>query len=308
MVAVPETPSPRLYNGDRAPVRNRNWGVDSIFAMWMQDIHSITVCTFAASLFLLGINGIQALIALSASVMIMWGLMNLGDIAGQRTGLPFPVLTRSSFGVWGARRHIRATIRVGTAVIYSGILTYLGSTGLQIAALRVAPSVAEPLTEHSFLGLHALGWLSFAVMWVIQLLDLLRPEPRSSPRVGPHLRDDRAERVLAAVLSVLPRHLYNDLFANYYAPLQQPPEPGQLRIGQHTDYGSLTLLYQRDAVGGLEGPQSRRLSLPFFCQPNYDAVIAPIPTCVTPHAPPKYPGITAGDNVTGKTHPSFAVG
>lgn len=42
----PESPhSPRLYNEDLAPVRNRNWGVYNIFAMWMQDIHSITVYT-----------------------------------------------------------------------------------------------------------------------------------------------------------------------------------------------------------------------------------------------------------------------
>jgi isopenicillin N synthase-like dioxygenase len=31
-----------------------------------------------------------------------------------------------------------------------------------------------------------------------------------------------------------------------------PPEPGQLRAGAHTDYGTLTLLRQDDAPGGLE--------------------------------------------------------
>lgn len=41
----------------------------------------------------------------------------------------------------------------------------------------------------------------------------------------------------------------SNLFANHYPPLDRRPEPGQLRIGEHTDYGSLTLLYQRDAVG-----------------------------------------------------------
>src|SRR5690606_35214903 len=32
----------------------------------------------------------------------------------------------------------------------------------------------------------------------------------------------------------------------------EPPEPGQLRAGAHTDYGTLTLLRQDDAPGGLE--------------------------------------------------------
>ena len=143
----------------------------------------------------------------------------------------------------------------------------------------------------------------------------------------------------------------SNLFANHYPPLQRPPEPDQLRIGEHTDYGSLTLLHQRDAVGGLEvcldgcwtpiapladsfvvnigdlmarwtndrwistlhrvqnpttgGPASRRLSLPFFCQPNYDAVIETVPTCLTADRPPRYAGITSGDNVTDKTDASF---
>ena len=37
----------------------------------------------------------------------------------------------------------------------------------------------------------------------------------------------------------------------HYPPICQTPEPGQLRAGEHTDYGSVTLLLQ-DEVGGLE--------------------------------------------------------
>jgi isopenicillin N synthase-like dioxygenase len=37
----------------------------------------------------------------------------------------------------------------------------------------------------------------------------------------------------------------------HYPPVHQMPEPGQLRAGEHTDYGSITLLLQDD-VGGLE--------------------------------------------------------
>ncbi len=37
----------------------------------------------------------------------------------------------------------------------------------------------------------------------------------------------------------------------HYPPLHMPPKPGQVRAGEHSDYGSLTLLFQ-DGVEGLE--------------------------------------------------------
>jgi isopenicillin N synthase-like dioxygenase len=37
----------------------------------------------------------------------------------------------------------------------------------------------------------------------------------------------------------------------HYPPLQRPPKPGQVRAGEHSDYGSITLLFQ-DEIGGLE--------------------------------------------------------
>lgn len=163
--------SPRLYNADLAPVEKRTWGAYNLFALWMQDIHSITVYTFAAALFFMGLNGWQVFAALTISVLIIWALMTLVGIAGQRTGVPFPVLARSAFGINGA--NVAALIRAGVAVIYYGVLTYLGSVSLQLAALRLVPGL-QAWTRPSFLGLHALGWACFAVMWLIQLVVVRR--------------------------------------------------------------------------------------------------------------------------------------
>ncbi|WP_131741450.1 isopenicillin N synthase family dioxygenase [Actinomadura roseirufa] len=41
------------------------------------------------------------------------------------------------------------------------------------------------------------------------------------------------------------------IVANFYYPQARPPEPGQMRKGPHTDWGTLTILYQ-DEVGGLQ--------------------------------------------------------
>lgn len=43
-------------------------------------------------------------------------------------------------------------------------------------------------------------------------------------------------------------------------------------------------------------PGSRRQSIAFFHQPNYDAVIECLPTCRGPHRAPKYPPITSGEH------------
>jgi isopenicillin N synthase-like dioxygenase len=42
------------------------------------------------------------------------------------------------------------------------------------------------------------------------------------------------------------------LFANSYPPITSEPAPGQLRLGPHTAYGSLTILFRNETPGGLE--------------------------------------------------------
>ncbi len=131
------------------------------------------------------------------------------------------------------------------------------------------------------------------------------------------------------------------LGAMYYPPVERAPQAGQLRSGEHTDYGSLTMVYTDTDVGGIEvltperrwlrvpyvpdafivnlgdlmaewtndrwvstlhrvglpGPQEvhkDRLSVIFFHQPNYDAVIECLPTCTGPGNPPRYSRTTSG--------------
>ena len=50
---------------------------------------------------------------------------------------------------------------------------------------------------------------------------------------------------------VLARH-FSILSCHHYPVLAQPPLPGQLRTGAHTDYGAMTILAATDARGGLE--------------------------------------------------------
>ncbi|HBX80693.1 MAG TPA: nitrate reductase [Propionibacteriaceae bacterium] len=162
--------SPRLFNEDLAPARTRKWGFYSLFAMWMSDIHSIGGYTFAAGLFALGLGGVQVFASLTVGILIVFALMNLSGYAGQKYGIPYPVLARISFGTWGA--NIPALIRALVAIAWYGIQTWLASRAVIILGLGIFPGL-KSLTTNNFLGESTLGWIAFIIMWALQLL-LLR--------------------------------------------------------------------------------------------------------------------------------------
>ena len=162
-------------------------------------------------------------------------------------------------------------------------------------------------------------------------------------------------RIFAAALA-LPEDFFRDKLDRHisgirvinYPDQPEPPQPGQLRAGAHSDYGAVTILKSENAPGGLQvknrrgewveveaAPHafvcnigdlmmrwtndrwistlhrvvnpprdaalgSRRQSIVFFYQPNYDAVIECLPGCSGPGMPPKYAPVTSGEHRLGK--------
>ncbi len=81
-----------------------------------------------------------------------------------------PVICRAPFGVLGA--NIPAIIRGLIAVAWYGIQTYLASSAFMVVALKFFPGLAPYADVHQFgfVGLSALGWAAFIVLWVPQAL------------------------------------------------------------------------------------------------------------------------------------------
>ena len=134
----------------------------------MSDVHSVGGYVTAGSLFALGLTSWQVFICLIVGISIVLFFCNLVAKPSQRTGVPFPVICRSVFGVVGA--NIPAIIRGLIAVAWYGIQTYLASAALDILLVRVWPAL-EPygdVTQHGFLGLSTLGYFTFALLWVLQ--------------------------------------------------------------------------------------------------------------------------------------------
>jgi nucleobase:cation symporter-1, NCS1 family len=162
----------KLYNHDLAPTapQGRTWGVFSLFAMWMSDVHSVGGYTFAASLFFFGLTGWQVLISMTVGIMAVYVLMNLIGRPSQRYGIPYPVVARISFGVAGA--NLAAVVRGIVGIVWYGVQTYFASKAVQVLVVTLLPS-AGALTHGSFMGLSTLAWLSFLFMWFFQLVIFL---------------------------------------------------------------------------------------------------------------------------------------
>ncbi|WP_192458980.1 NCS1 family nucleobase:cation symporter-1 [Musicola keenii] len=159
--------SPRLCNEDLAPTREQNWSWYNIFSFWMSDVHSMGGYVVAASFFTLGLASWQVLLCLLAGICIVQLCANLVAKPSQMSGVPYAVISRQAFGVFGA--NIPAVIRGLIAFAWYGIQTYLAANALMLVALKFYPALT-PLTQPHWLGLSALGWICFGIMWLLQAM------------------------------------------------------------------------------------------------------------------------------------------
>lgn len=161
--------SDSLYNIDLAPTTKagRTWSSYSIFTLWANDVHSLGNYAFAIGLFALGLGAWQILMSLGFGALLLFALLNFSGFMGEKTGVPFPVMSRIAFGIRGAQ--IPALLRGGVAIAWFGIQTYLAAVVLIVMVMAVAPSTAE-LNNDKILGLSTLGWICFVSLWALQLL------------------------------------------------------------------------------------------------------------------------------------------
>ena len=163
--------SPALYNEDLAPAEHRNWGAFSIFNVWTSDVHSLWGYYLAASLFLLCGNFVNFIVAIGIGSIVIFVLMNLVGYAGVRTGVPYPVLARASFGVFGA--NLPALVRAIVACFWYGAQTSAAS-GAIVALLTRWPSLMHFQQTSHLLGHSTLEVICFVVVWALQLLIIQR--------------------------------------------------------------------------------------------------------------------------------------
>ena len=163
--------SPGLYNEDLAPAKDRTWGAFSIFNVWTSDVHSLWGYYLAASLFLLCGSFVNFVIAIGLGSLIVFALMNLIGFAGEKTGVPYPVLARASFGIWGA--NLAAMVRAVVACFWYGAQTAAAS-GAIVALLVRNEGMLEFHKTTQVLGHSGLEVICYVFIWALQLLIIQR--------------------------------------------------------------------------------------------------------------------------------------
>ncbi len=159
----------RLYNLDLAPAKKRTWKAFDITTMWMSVVHNLGMYSIAAGFYVLGMSPIAIFLAYITAFLIMFVVSNIMGIMGQRTGVPFPVVARLSFGIYGA--NIPALLRGLVAVFWYGIQTFLAANALIAVLKSLYPVVGEwQANGGTFLGYSYVGWVAFLFVWALQLM------------------------------------------------------------------------------------------------------------------------------------------
>nr|WP_279672040.1 NCS1 family nucleobase:cation symporter-1 [Flexivirga meconopsidis] len=163
---------PALANDDLAPVNlpHRNWHTYNYTALWVGMSHNIPSWLLASGLIAAGMSWKQAVfIILAANVIVLVPIL-LNGHGGTKYGIPFPVLARSSFGVFGA--NLPALVRAFAATCWFGIQTWIGGEGIFLLAGKM---FGDGWANASQIGGFAwTQWLSFLIFWLLEIAIIVR--------------------------------------------------------------------------------------------------------------------------------------
>lgn len=166
MTSIPQTETLTSDSDALRPVtpQEKSWGWFAIFNVWANDVQSLFGYTLVASLFIsYGVSGWTAFAALIAAGLFVMVMVNLSGAAGERYGIPYPVFARASMGTAGAK--LPAILRAIVAVFWYGVQVYFASTALALL-IRLLTGATDGAT---FLGLGAIDWVSFLVVWAFHI-------------------------------------------------------------------------------------------------------------------------------------------
>jgi len=167
------SPDPELYNSDLAPTlpEQRTWSLSHMAALWIGMVVCVPSYTLAGSLVNAGMSAWQAIFTVLLGNSIVLAPMILNGHAGTKYGVPFPVLTRASFGIRGA--HVPSILRGLVACGWFGIQTWFGGFAIYQLVGALAGGVLHG-PDLPILGINAGELACFLCFWALQVAILYR--------------------------------------------------------------------------------------------------------------------------------------
>ena len=168
--------SPRWSNKDLDPIpyAQRTWGGLDYWAYWVSDMLAPPLAATVSSVMSLGFTARETIPIVFFGFAICSVVITLTGKMGATYNIPFPVIVRSVFGMYGS--YVAICIRAFVAAMWTAILCVQAGAFLQRCLEAIWPSFIEfPNHLPEDAGITSAGLLCFFLYWIVQTILALMP-------------------------------------------------------------------------------------------------------------------------------------
>uniref|UniRef100_A0A0W0G5X7 Ncs1 allantoate transporter n=1 Tax=Moniliophthora roreri TaxID=221103 RepID=A0A0W0G5X7_MONRR len=162
---------------DPSLARDRRWRSWMFLFMWASDSVNVGTMQQASSMIALGLSYREVIPCIFIGNLIVAGALTANATIGAILHVPFSIICRASFGVYGAWFPVVSRLILG--LIYFGINTQILSSCVHVMLSAIWPSfraLPNHIPEH--IGITTSGMIAYIVAWTIQFPFLIIPPVR----------------------------------------------------------------------------------------------------------------------------------
>ncbi|KZO94308.1 hypothetical protein CALVIDRAFT_539063 [Calocera viscosa TUFC12733] len=159
-----------LTNDDLKPVEpaRRQWGPWNFVGFWIADSFNINTWMISSSMITAGLSWWQSWICVWLGYSIAACFITLTGRIGATYHIGFPVVCRSSFGIWGALWPVFN--RAAMACIWYGVQSAIGGTCVYLMIRSIWSSFETlPNSMPASSGINTRDYVSFFLFWLLSL-------------------------------------------------------------------------------------------------------------------------------------------
>ncbi|KAL5504638.1 FUR4 [Sanghuangporus vaninii] len=158
-----------LVNHDLKPVEpeRRQWGPWNFVGFWVADSFNVNTWMISSSMITGGLSWWQSWICVWLGYFIAGSFIVTTGRIGAVYHVGFPVIARSSFGIWGSLWPIFN--RAAMACIWYGVQTWLGGTCVYLMIRSIWPSFENVPNGIPSSGTNTRDFVAFFLFWFLSL-------------------------------------------------------------------------------------------------------------------------------------------